>query len=988
MANTPFATKAEVIQKIQESYTQQSEKIDGITSGFQGSITTADTPTEEGFYFPTEAGTYANAGGLVYDPEDEDKGYLVQFIYDGTAWVKNKIDVEMLPSGKIEEGNTQAVSGGEVAEKVLLKSDLNFDENLFKIENIVSDKYIGGSGSETEFEGTSFGFVDLDGENENITLFIPTSGGNYRRHVFVDENDDVIEVLNTAQNDYITHLIPQGSKLLKFTIDSPEKDQVVDKNLIKANYGTSLIPEKDNFYKILGKGLEASSINSNSETISFVEKNGNVIKETHIYNLVDPNEVHLNSTWNHGVYTDSDIYHATGLIEIEDLQPLFAIGSNGNTAPVRAWRELDASGTTVRNHTSGDYSVLTPENVNTKHLIVVFWNSVPFDGLCISKTNEGYKPYKDIETSYILKEQQILNSPKSVVTKENLDDAFADLPINNNIRLNISNSDKILYTGSSSIESFYAPDYKAWVNKLQDFLDWQIVPYGWSGQGANSIATKFQLDTPTQVANGVTPSEINPTYVFIGQTLNSNDLINNEFDTAFIESNENLLRSAVVRTGAKPIIGTAYRTEFRPWIENSLKHLADKWGADFIPIGTWHRSMIRTGKYVGFYGNGHPAIRTHEAYTLPLLSYFSQLERPKQGILIFEARNQNADILDLGYKDSLRRAEKFRSIQVGEMAINTEDQDMYDQLDGSYGIKKNNTSEYMKLLRKQQVVLSDKVLIEFIIPKVRTDEVTLFLDADNITNYYLFNTFSQQFESVSNLIITDRKFIEFDKIKLLCVGESITLRDVYADVVGGVDKPKQANERVMPATAGKTIIESQGFDDTTVLDWNIGTNQSYNITTYFGDDKFNDMPVYLGESKDLIVLTDVVKRTFALSNEDTFGYRKLRVWTCARLNPAIYNPDEHANWVSENNPYTDVSWYGQNKYDYDDLNIIVKYNGVSYNNQCKSVNIQKVGLFWNLGYVDIIMPITRDGSYELQLIRGSNHNEYQMELCDVQVELL
>src|SRR5690606_13298453 len=143
--------------------------------------------------------------------------------------------------------------------------------------------------------------------------------------------------------------------------------------------------------------------------------------------------------------------------------------------------------------------------------------------------------------------------------------------------INLKNSDKILYTGSSSIESYYAPDRKSWVNKLADFLDIILVPYGFSGKGADSIAGKLINDIPARIAGGVRPSEINATYVFCGQTLNSNDLINKDFDSAFIESNENLLRAAVTRLGAHPIIGTAYRTESRIWIENSLKKLADRW---------------------------------------------------------------------------------------------------------------------------------------------------------------------------------------------------------------------------------------------------------------------------------------------------------------------------------------------------------------------------------------------------------------------------
>src|SRR5690606_22593931 len=146
-------------------------------------------------------------------------------------------------------------------------------------------------------------------------------------------------------------------------------------------------------------------------------------------------------------------------------------------------------------------------------------------------------------------------------------------------------------------------------------------------------------DVPAQIAAGVKPSEINATYVFCGQTLNSRTLLNQEFDSAFIASNENLIRTADTRLGAKPIIGRAYRTEFRIWIENSLKQLADKWNADFIPFGSYHKSLIRNDKYKGFYGNAHPSIRTHDSYTLPLMRYFMQMERPKQTILLFDARD-------------------------------------------------------------------------------------------------------------------------------------------------------------------------------------------------------------------------------------------------------------------------------------------------------------------------------------------------------------
>ena len=72
-----------------------NDRLDGLGTGFQGTIKISDTKTEPGVYIPIEAGTYTNAGGLIYAPEGEDEGFLVQFIYDGTNWVKNRVEINV-----------------------------------------------------------------------------------------------------------------------------------------------------------------------------------------------------------------------------------------------------------------------------------------------------------------------------------------------------------------------------------------------------------------------------------------------------------------------------------------------------------------------------------------------------------------------------------------------------------------------------------------------------------------------------------------------------------------------------------------------------------------------------------------------------------------------------------------------------------------------------------------------------------------------------
>lgn len=985
-----------------EAINALSAEVKTVASGIQGTIKpNSATPTEQGMYVCEAIGTYINFGNIEISETDFTSGIV--YIVFSIPNIFKKYIVPISANGEVKEGDFRAVSGDEVAKEFYLNSETGLlyskidfgGKNLFLIENVINGSYISSSGTLTPLPGTSCGFVIFSDNTENsLTLFCQSHGGNSRRAVFVDVDEKIIgDPINTGVVNRFVFNIPATAVKLFFTIDAPNAISKVDISTIKAFYGDIANDDDERkVKKIDGAPIVASEILSTELTRNFVKENGHIEVKDVIYNIVDPVLIHANSTYNNGVYSSSSVYHASGKLEVNPTSTYYASTKNGISLPIRSWRELDATGNQIFSQAAGSYKIIKPSNPNTKSIVVIFYNSIPTDGLCLADKDNGFIPFKGYEKSFQLKSPQIILDPKSVVTQENLEKAFEGMETGYKIIITLKNSDKVLWSGSSSIEVFYSPTMKAWLNKLQDYLDIQIVPYGFSGHGANEIALKFQNDTPTAVANGVKPSEINPTYVFIGQPLNSKDLLPLPNDTEWIASNENLLRSAIAITGGKPIIGTAYRTESRPWIENSLKKLADKWGADFIPIGTYHSSFIRTNplKYLGFFGEDHPAIRTSEAYTLPILSYLTQLPRTKQGILLFEARNQESLIAELNYKDNSKRAEKFRSIQVGEMSLNAEDEPFYDRLDEArYATRKTNTSEYMKLFRKQPVNFRKKLLIEFIIPKVRTEKVKLNVIGQNISEYYIFNTLTQVFEKVTSLEILDRKYIEFDKIKLLCEGENIIVSDVSVEVFGGVDKPLQAQDRILPVTAGKTIVESEGFTATSISNWNKRANVVHNITEKYGDAKFNDMPMYLGESKNIVTLTDILSRSFTLENINTFGYRTLRVWTCSRLNPKIYNPIAFAGWEGENNPYTNISWYGKDKYDYDDLNIVIRDLSNVNHNTCKSINIQKVGLFWNLGYVDVIMPLTQNGNYDVLIQRGSQFNpDYPMEICDVKIELI
>jgi hypothetical protein len=81
-------------------------------TAFKGSIAIADVPSENGWYFASESGTYTNCGGLVIDTSDN----IAIIIISGTFDTFNKIDipVNITIDAVPIEGSTNAIQSGGV----------------------------------------------------------------------------------------------------------------------------------------------------------------------------------------------------------------------------------------------------------------------------------------------------------------------------------------------------------------------------------------------------------------------------------------------------------------------------------------------------------------------------------------------------------------------------------------------------------------------------------------------------------------------------------------------------------------------------------------------------------------------------------------------------------------------------------------------------------------------------------------------------------
>lgn len=107
-------------------------------SQFKGSLTKSETPSEDGWYFPSESGTYTNAGGVVVTLENN----LNIIIVSGSSFellvIPVTIPIDLVPT----QGSTNAVESGGVFNSLSNKAELEVGKNLFNIDNNLEDFYI------------------------------------------------------------------------------------------------------------------------------------------------------------------------------------------------------------------------------------------------------------------------------------------------------------------------------------------------------------------------------------------------------------------------------------------------------------------------------------------------------------------------------------------------------------------------------------------------------------------------------------------------------------------------------------------------------------------------------------------------------------------------------------------------------------------------------------------------------------------------------
>tara|TARA_R110000744_G_scaffold379834_1_gene498893 strand:+ start:23 stop:1975 length:1953 start_codon:yes stop_codon:yes gene_type:complete len=162
------------------------------SSVFRGSLAISDTPTLDGWYFPSESGTYANAGGVVVALLNN----LNIIIISGTQTVFELLIIPVNVSLQNDVFNVlDAVNGASMNltnEFLKTKSILDFGKNLYDKDSLIAGSFINkNTGVITANSGYSYIFIELE-KNTDYNWSVSSADSNLEQFAFYDLNLDYI----------------------------------------------------------------------------------------------------------------------------------------------------------------------------------------------------------------------------------------------------------------------------------------------------------------------------------------------------------------------------------------------------------------------------------------------------------------------------------------------------------------------------------------------------------------------------------------------------------------------------------------------------------------------------------------------------------------------------------------------------------------------------------------------------------------------------
>ncbi len=328
-----------------------------------------------------------------------------------------------------------------------------------------------------------------------------------------------------------------------------------------------------------------------------------------------------------------------------------------------------------------------------------------------------------------------------VVSEEMLSGELSEKINNSNnsiIRtLTIKNCDKLLLNGAS-FAAGGARDFKdkGWVCMVSQLSDWNCEGYGKSGDGYIDVYNAINSNTK-RFHSEIGILDYNKTYFLISIAENDSPYWGLSPSKYWRDS---VLRTvkAVKATGALPILHTNFGNQSNNMVYSILRDVAEKEGCFFWDISSVGY-LFNQNRYLPFWNNGHPGVRTNTLLWYPTLNFVNKLPQPKNGIKIFRNRSDfnysTSD--DLLFSSTQERMRKWREISIGHNFSTDATMKYYDELDSGNIVTQNGTSEYLKLINNENVNFQDKALLQITLPSTcsQTSFFKLILNNKNLDGY-------------------------------------------------------------------------------------------------------------------------------------------------------------------------------------------------------------------------------------------------------------
>lgn len=292
-------------------------------------------------------------------------------------------------------------------------------------------------------------------------------------------------------------------------------------------------------------------------------------------------------------------------------------------------------------------------------------------------------------------------------------------------KINVANSDSIVFVADSYTESDYTLPDKSYIANVSALTDYQVRNYAKSGDDIIEAINRIN-DNEVRFNTTLGIKDFNSKYAVIA--LYANDSPYRYWSMDMFKENLRNLVQRLRGLGIEPIISSEFFL-YNFFFTNVgvadtaiMQDIADELGIGFIDVAQTSMNFIKAREN-DFWNGSHPTTRTNSVMWKPVSDYLQSLPKPKKSIKLFRNRTVESNFAtDTLYKNIEERNSKYQEIRVGHSAL-TDANLIYFDRQSLLGnpIDEAKNDEYLALQNGESVSFARHCLIEATVPYYSQD---------------------------------------------------------------------------------------------------------------------------------------------------------------------------------------------------------------------------------------------------------------------------